>query len=1246
VSTKGERYVQGLLGTTVWSVPELFGVEPPKYVREFQQDYPLSGFGASMAGSSVPYLGWYKASKNIKKFDDFIEGIGNINKAPILSTGLREAARFAPFEASRVLGNQLIGDKSFGEMIGSAAINEALMFGAGSLVGALRAAGKRQKTAAEYIKDLNTYDPPQLQLRFLEQNRATRLPEELPSIDSYSAGLRDIVRSERAPDFNYVSPLEGVDRDAKRLNWLFDAEEGLSTQKAVVRRKFVNAQDHFRSDIDWQNAMGQFGVNPIDMERFAQYPRLIEARSDRAAKIVQKSVHDTLAPIGDGWFMGKEQSDGLFVMAKSIPTATKEVPNRWMVFKTDSPDYFNQAGAQWGSTIVKANAWARREADAITDAGPVVKQLDEFMEQVPLENYTLVEQAQGKGLSTFKTLAKMSGMEKLGLHDSEAVARVRDFFKRYFTPTLYQTRGSPRATYIIGASRAVVEGAEDLAQRMMHGTFDVEQSRSLISQAMASAKPGKSGGLRAQIDELTDDEIQQIAQIFREAPPVESLPAIFSTGKLTPNAYSVAQELYRLSGQLADDIIKTEKAFGLNMFRKKNNNMLIPREWEGELGIAVRDKANKLRGVAVGYNNRDAERNLATMLSRHPEWTAAERFNRSDGRLPRDVANLFSSSFYNPRTDIEGFKWNYENFTRKELIDAVEAAIKSRTQRQANLAIEYKLKGQVDQLAIEDPRMYRIVQERINDLRREQRPLAKIQNALADKILAPVIGNNSASKIAAWTNMGMWHFELGGFRLGYILLNALTPIQTVLPEIAFTLNSSPAKLGNYYSFFAGMGSKGPVGTLGVLSPLKLMAATIRDMRKPDDVLTALFQRAVNDRVIDPRVVEDYIGESAAKVTDLKRAISGGGQFVDWLRAVSEFLPAQSERFSRAYAFSAGTKLAREFFGVTDRDTIYRFARQFTTRTMYQYGQADRAAVMTTPAGGVFGLFKNWMMHYMITMLEYTGEGVKHGNWSPLLWQQAATWGLGGLAASPIYALANQFNDFASDQTLMENAYEAMGQEGADSLFYGLPHVLGNISLTSQVSSPLSNPMRDAQMIFSIVHYDRMKYASMAFGQMMDQWNATGQHPGYSESVRDLMVRAFAPKTIYRLIQSVQEDGIQSLSTGYSIMPNASAYDRLLFASGMNPTEIERQYAVADMLYRDRDRRRSLVAAAGEAYKDAMLRKDSKEMWFILRGALKQGLDPNSILQSAAQRYQNEYTPMLDRTFSPEAIYKYRKILGD
>lgn len=1236
--TQGEKLIEGLTGSALWAIPELFGVEPPKEVQQFNAQHPVLGFGTSMVTTAIPYAGWYSATKRIKRLDDLIGAVG-ANGRPVIGAAAREAARFAPVEVARVAGNAVFGDQSFSDMIGSAALNTALAAGAGAIGGALTAAGRRSRPITEDIPGLDTLDPPQLQLRTLG---SLEVPAEVaPRVSAQQVALRDLIRAEDAPDGRYVQNLYRGDSTA--INNLFNAREGALTKRATVSRKLTTGrveEGHFGSEIDWQRALGGAGVNPVDFERYAQYPRILSTKTEAAAKKLDERILQNLEDAGDGWRIGQEVDEGLFVMAR------KDQKNgRWVMFKTDSPDFFNKKGAQFGSAVVKEHAWVRREADLVKDAGPIIAAGDTWINQVPLKNYTLAHESRGGVASLFDNLKTMSGIQgKLSLADNELVGRLRDNWQRYFTPTSYQTHGSPRATYLIGTARAVKDAADSQANQLMYGTLKADPNKNLIVQSVNAGTNTRTGGIFEKLERLSDDEVAQVWKVYNEAPYSEQLIQKYANGELSENALDTVQSLYKLSDDLGADVNKAETAFGEKASRMRKNYMMMTREWDGDLRIAVRDGGGRLRGIASGRTNAEAEKNLGKMLEANPTWKPAERTNLSDAEIRSPAAGAALPGWARAREGVQGYRYNYQPFTKQELIDGVADQIRQRTQRQADLFIEHRLKGELDRLSIENPQMGRIVAERFGDLQMKQRPLGQIQNKVLDRFLGPILGQNSASRIVASSNKLMWHLELGGLRLGYIIMNALTPIQTVLPEIAYVMNSSPAQLGNSYSHFMAMGSRGPVGTMSVLDPIKFMTGTLKDMRKPDAQQLQMFERALNDRVIDPQIVEEFFGENATKVTDLRKALTSGGGFVSWLEAVSSFLPAQSEKFSRGFAFMAGVRVAKAI-GATSDDDIYRFAKQFTTRTGYLYAQADRAAIMTTPAGSFMGLFKNWMMHYMHSMFEYTGEGFARGNWAPLLWQQGSTMALGGLAASPLYNVASAFNNMASNESLMTNAYEMLGQEGADSLFYGLPATFADIALTSQASSPLSNPVRDATMLFSSVHMDRMAYVQKSMGAAMDYYDATGEHPGTSEEVRRLLVRSFAPKTLYRAVQAFGDSGIESLSNGYPILPDAGMYDRLIYAMGLNPTQVDRTYAVADELYNDQEKRRTLVQASGIALKEAIEERNSMEQWRIIQSAIRNGLDVSSVVRSASGRLEAGHQRMLERTFKPENIAKYRAVLG-
>src|SRR5205807_1358679 len=242
-----------------------------------------------------------------------------------------------------------------------------------------------------------------------------------------------------------------------------------------------------------------------------------------------------------------------------------------------------------------------------------------------------------------------------------------------------------------------------------------------------------------------------------------------------------------------------------------------------------------------------------------------------------------------------GHRWDTETPSKDDLFKDYTDQINRQMKYQANLSADDILTPHMTALMREDPVAYRIAKDRLADYAGLQSNFSKWQNNVADKMLAPAIGTNSASK-----------------------------------------------------------------------------------------LVSAIEQAVNDRVLQPRVVEDYVGASAAKLGDLKSALGSGKGFVDWIRALSEYLPAHSERLARTYAFTVGYGMARDFLKTSKGvglgpDQIYQVAKQFTENTMYLYGTADKARIFTTPAGSAMGLFKNWMFHYIATMGEYAQQGFTKNN---------------------------------------------------------------------------------------------------------------------------------------------------------------------------------------------------------------------------------------------------------------------------
>ena len=332
-------------------------------------------------------------------------------------------------------------------------------------------------------------------------------------------------------------------------------------------------------------------------------------------------------------------------------------------------------------------------------------------------------------------------------------------------------------------------------------------------------------------------------------------------------------------------------------------------------------------------------------------------------------------------------------------------------------------------------------------------------------------------------------------------------------------------------------------------------------------------------------------------------------------------------------------------GIVDEEKLYRFAKEFTERTMFNYTTTDRPRIFTTPAGSAMGLFKTWMMNYMAAMAEYSGQAMK-GNWAPIAWQTAGTAAVGGVAATPLYWIADGFSRAFTDASLLQQTYENLSEGPADALMFGMPAALTGISLYSQSTTPLSNPQRDASMLWSAVLFNRAAALGRTAGLAFDNWSATGQHPGSSAAVRDSMFQALAPSTVSRALSAFSgEDVIRSLASGYPLVSSMTIGDRLLYAMKLNPVELDRAMAVADELYRDRAKERRMVIRLGRAFAEAQDNGDSSGINEIMMQAMQWGIDPSKVLQSAMRREQLQAEPLVERTFRPEKVAPLLPALG-
>src|SRR4030067_3339385 len=423
------------------------------------------------------------------------------------------------------------------------------------------------------------------------------------------------------------------------------------------------------------------------------------------------------------------------------------------------------------------------------------------------------------------------------------------------------------------------------------------------------------------------------------------------------------------------------------------------------------------------------------------------------------------------RTGVHGFIGDVKPWTRDDLEHLVLKQFQDYQRFQARLSTEYILKNDLATLRAQDPQVYEQLIHRINSTYGIQGKFSQAINKATDKLLAPALGRNSADKITGTANKLMFRLELGFANMGYNLANLFTPALVAMPELVRLSTTHPSRNLMYYTYYPLIGEK-TVKPLGIPDVFKIAREAFKKMGSPDEVLWTHFDRGAREGVWGPRFIEEFVGQKSQRDSAQKGVLNGDEPFSRWLGSVSDAIPSLTEKFSRGYSFALGHTYFKNVMGITDDEALYQLSKQFVERTNFLYSIGDRARIITGPFGAPLGLFKNWIMHYISWMMEYTGEGVMRGNWAPLLWMTGTSTAIGGLGALPMYGAADTVSQWFTDKSAMQNLYSAFGgttREGpgslSDAVFYGIPGFLG-FSIQNQVALPGSDPGQDAaRMVF-------------------------------------------------------------------------------------------------------------------------------------------------------------------------------------
>lgn len=1264
---------------------ELFGLEPSMELELWRARHPELAIASQAVGVLIPYGGWLKASTKIPQMAKALRAIEESElavKAPLLGGAAKGMAQLAPFEAARIISTTALGG-NVGEVSVEAAANLGIggaLGGIGALWRAARPALGEEGTLAAQIQkvlpEFNPSAPRQEQFRALleEQGRRMATPGAatdpvLAQVNSWLNQRSLQIRTELPPEGRALLGLEGATPEqVAKVNRLFRAAPGAGpSPTSTLKRSFLTYTPSIgvANQQEYRFLLERFGL-PQGFEANVQFPRYLVAQTKGKAAGVRKDLAAALRPVGEGLWLGREP-DGLFVMAREIKPKPG-VAGEFMIFKTDAPKRFAPGiGTLADLTASRAAFVVGQDAKKVAqlEAGVTAfDQLNKLQEALPFR---------GVGAAPVGKPAQMAKriFEKLGVDTKLAgaeVKRVNDFLKEYVAPGLTQFSKSPLARHIYGLAKYAFDGASAKAEAIMYGAQQISESATPLK--MIVQKRSLGGGIWGQIEGLGKKDFSDlVGNMLLGRTPVEAQAAGASE-----SVVRALQYLDKVDSARVDEIARTLEIIGdPTAFKALKAHYGLTRTWKGDFRLRLYDQNGRFVYMASGHTAAEAEKvakaveretaALGAPIARRPgegqvkvasfvdDLAEARRmdFSSPGFKLAKEAELKYAlpvpkdPKFFKERMGLEGFQ---TRFTKDELRQALERHVYQAEAWMAEQAVREKLTPMLLRLHQEQPALFQQLLQRINDLSGKPTVFAQAQNRIADKLLSPFLGVNSATKIVSSLNTLAFNLQLGMLNIGFPIQNALTFLQTVQPHMAFVMSAAPETMAKYYTWAPIMAGGVAKGTLGTPSKYKIMFESFRQLARPTPQFQAFARRAMQEGLVDPRFVESYVGQKSDFASSIRAALTEG-KWLTLMKQVSEFLPGLSEKFSRMHALSVGHLVGRDFMRL-EGERLYSFMRDFVYNTMYGYSTAERARVITGPLGSFLGLFKNWQMHYTAQFLLYADEALMKGNFAPLLWQGAGTFALAGMGGMPLYQVADYMSRQFSDKSLMENVYEGLGyQKGdlaTDALFFGIPAFLG-VSMQGSFEAPFSDMARDASMLTSFAHIERAKAIGKALGSAFESYAATGEHPVDSASTRDLFMRALAPKTLYRAAQVVGDEAIRALGTGYPIKAKATPYERWLFAFGINPLSVDKAFQASDILWKRKTEMEGAVRAFGRAYAEALDAKDYREATLTLYRVAAAGVPMDRVMQSAAARRTKQTQDVVERGKAKIDAWMVERALG-
>lgn len=1006
----------------------------------------------------------------------------------------------------------------------------------------------------------------------------------------------------------------------------------------------------------------------------------------------------------------REKDGGAYVFGiktKGLSNKAAE-GDQYMIFKTDrlgvhAPPGMRDAKKQLDATVFnyRIEASWRKSLDETRYISTLEGELGKF------ENVPIIGSAPEKR-AAFLRLSKAAIPETLrkdlGTISAELGAVAGDmgkWMRQFVAPSLMQFSDNIMAQRLVGSVRLTFAEAQARVSSIMDGVPNVNL-RAPISEVFWTGK--RLGGLTKMIEESTEADVMAVRNHALRGGTMAEAEA----GNMSEQSMNIIRTLAKLDAENVSEISVMHALAGKAKFIPRKDHFLISQTWTGTFRMNLMDADGQLVAVASGKTKKGVAAEAQDIIAEVKEATgqeltmalgkrrvlakdlSADRTGRNSKALkpigfekafdPRDaiyqigpgiddieIARMLTSTEKNTASAIQrGRVRSLEQspqflkprkgiisktdvgYNKIDFLNDMRRTITTRETYKAQLALlgSPRFQTMLSTLAETNPQSFAQLKSRIDDFMGLKGPVVKtIENFIDSGLNKVMPGTTSASRIVRAVNRSMFNLMFMG-DVGYAALNAMTFVQTALPEMAFILGAPTARLQKYYTWAMMPGAEGSRRIGGTLDMFKIMGRSFKEITKPNVDEVWMYERAMLDNTITPAFVAEHAGTHSERAASIKKLMKGDQSFPEFIMRMGEWLPAKSEELARVHAFTMGKIIGRDFLGATG-DDLYRIAQEFTNRTMFLYAQSDRPRVMAGAVGGTFGLFKNWTAHYMGNMLGYAGEGVAHGNWKPLLWMMAGTGSIAGVGGLPFYGMVDSAAEALTDESAMEGLYRAFGTSDdtdvADALFYGLPALAG-VSLQSRGAGPGANLGRDVGYLYSFAMMDRVNAGGRAIQTAIDYYEATGQNPIHNEKFKLNLMRFMLPRTMYRALSSAENFGIRSTRSGNLLVSEQSVAEAAIHISGFAPIRVDKLMTAHRMAFEEQEAMRTLKSTLGQAMAEAEEENDWDQMNKLFDSAASFGV-ADRVLASAKAHRRNRNLDLTERQFTDLQSATTRRILG-